>query len=258
MALDLDSLDLPTVPKKQKIRGFSVPTDDDDDDVFCLFLQKEKAMRRAYARLCLMGDPSQDDAPAAFRLGAAIKVRYLQTFKANATLARHPCQTAAAHLPCTRPPDRWTCLGFKNDSMVSALDCIASVNASASQLSHVHPMTVQDVYALVTLMGLYLSEASGHQKAYKELLAHIDDGHSITLDEVQHQIIRFSRSHAPRVFALTHAGDSSVATTSSLVAVTHVARCLVLRARVRPLARTPPAAPSALVALATVFPVNSF
>jgi hypothetical protein len=46
--------------------------------------------------------------------------------------------------------------------MVSALDYIASVNASASQLSHVQPLTVQDVYALVTLMGLYLSEASGH------------------------------------------------------------------------------------------------
>jgi hypothetical protein len=41
--------------------------------------------------------------------------------------------------------------------MASALDYIASVNASASQLSHVQPMTVQDVYALVTLMGLYLS-----------------------------------------------------------------------------------------------------
>jgi hypothetical protein len=67
-----------------------------------------------------------------------------------------------------------TCLNFKNDSMASALDYIASVNASASQLSHVQPMTVQDVYALVTHMGLYLSEASGHQKAYKELLAHID------------------------------------------------------------------------------------
>ena len=69
-----------------------------------------------------------------------------------------------------------TCLNFKTDSMVSALDYIASVNFSASQLSHVQPMTVQDcnkdVYALVTLMGLYLSEASCHQKAYKELLAH--------------------------------------------------------------------------------------
>jgi hypothetical protein len=103
-----------------------------------------------------------------------------------------------------------TCLGFKNDSMASVLDYIASVNASASQLSHVQPMTVQDVYALVTLMGLYLSEASGHQKAYKELLAHIDDGHALTLDQVQHEIIRFSQSRAPRAFALTHAGDSSV------------------------------------------------
>jgi hypothetical protein len=76
------------------------------------------------------------------------------------------------------------CLNFKNDSMVSALDCIVSVNASASQLSHVQPMTVQDVYALVTLMGFYLSEASGHQRAYKELLAHFDDGHALTLEKV--------------------------------------------------------------------------
>jgi hypothetical protein len=53
-----------------------------------------------------------------------------------------------------------------------------------AQLSHVQPMKVQDVYALVTLMGLYLSEASGHQKAYKELLDHIDDGHALTLDSV--------------------------------------------------------------------------
>ena len=63
--------------------------------------------RRASARPCLMGDPLQDAAPAAFQLGAYIKTRYLQVFKANATLALHPCQTAAAHLPCTRPPDRW-------------------------------------------------------------------------------------------------------------------------------------------------------
>ena len=94
--------------------------------------------------------------------------------------------------------------------MDAVTDYIASVNASASQLSHVEPMTVPDVYALVTLMGLYLSEASGHQKAYKELLAHIDDGHALTLEKVQHEINRFSHSRAPRAFALTHAGDSSV------------------------------------------------
>jgi hypothetical protein len=39
------------------------------------------------------------------------------------------------------------------------------------------------------------------------------------------------------------------ATTAALAAVTHVARHLVLHARVRPLARTPLAAPAALVAL---------
>jgi hypothetical protein len=67
--------------------------------------------RRAYARLCLMGDPSQDAAQAAFRLGSAITARSLQVFKANATLALHPCQTAAAHLPCTPPPYCWVLIG---------------------------------------------------------------------------------------------------------------------------------------------------
>jgi hypothetical protein len=105
-----------------------------------------------------------------------------------------------------------TCLGFKDDSMASATAYIASVNISASQLSHVQPMTVQDVYSLVTLMGLYLSEASGHQKTYKELLAHIDDSHShtLTIDKVQHEIIRFSGSRDSRAFTLTQASNSQV------------------------------------------------
>jgi hypothetical protein len=94
--------------------------------------------------------------------------------------------------------------------MASAIAYINSVNTSASQLSHVQPMTVQDVYTLVTLMGLYLSEASCHQKAYKELLAHIDDSHVLTIDKVQHEIIKFSRSHTLDVFALTHTDDSQV------------------------------------------------
>ena len=63
--------------------------------------------RHASARPCLMGDPSKDAASASFQLGAAIKVCYLQVFKANVTLALHPCQTSAAHLQCTRPPDSW-------------------------------------------------------------------------------------------------------------------------------------------------------
>jgi hypothetical protein len=142
-----------------------------------------------------------------------------------------------------------TCLNFKNDSMASALDYIVSVNVSASQLSHVQPMTVQDVYALVTLMGLYLSEASGHQKAYKELLAHVNNGHALTLEKVQHEIIRFSHSRAPRAFALTHAGDSSICNH-------RCPRCCDTRGetprpynRVPPLGRIHQAAPAALVAL---------
>ena len=99
--------------------------------------------------------------------------------------------------------------------MASATAYIASVNISASQLSHVQPMTVQDVYALVTLMGLYHSEASGHQKKYKEFLDHIDNGHTLTLYKVQHEIIRFSCSLAPRAFALTHAIDSQIPPLSS-------------------------------------------
>ena len=101
-----------------------------------------------------------------------------------------------------------TCLGFKDNSTASCTDYIAmSINTSVSQLGHMPAMSVQDVSALVTLMGLYLSDASGHQKAYKELIAHVDDGNDLTLDTVQHVIIRFSHSKSMRVFAL-RTGDT--------------------------------------------------
>jgi hypothetical protein len=44
----------------------------------------------------------------------------------------------------------------------------------------------------------------------KSFSLHIDNGHALTLEKVQHEIIRFSDSRAPRAFALTHAVDSSV------------------------------------------------
>jgi hypothetical protein len=37
---------------------------------------------------------------------------------------------------------------------------------------------------LSSLFSLYLSDASGHQKAYKELLAHVDAGNAVSLDDV--------------------------------------------------------------------------
>jgi hypothetical protein len=95
-----------------------------------------------------------------------------------------------------------TCLGFKDDSTAACTDYIVSINTSVSQLDHMPAMSVSDVFALVTLMGLYLSDTSGHQKAYKELLAYVDAGNALTLDTVQHVIIRFSRSKSRHAFAL--------------------------------------------------------
>ena len=52
-------------------------------------------------------------------------------------------------------------------------------------------------------MGLHLSEASSHEKAYKELIAHIDDGYEITLEKLQHVLLKYSRTLHPasRAFA---------------------------------------------------------
>ncbi len=87
------------------------------------------------------------------------------------------------------------CLAFKHDSPVACTEYIALINTSVSQLGHMKDMSVHDVFA-VTLMGLYISPASGHQKGYKELLAYVDAGNALTLDDVQHAMIRYSRSKA--------------------------------------------------------------
>jgi hypothetical protein len=89
-----------------------------------------------------MGDPSHTAAPAAFLLGAALKASYLQVFKANAILARHPCQTAAAHLPCTRPPDDWGLFRQNPPALASATD-----------LAGPHAATQGLIYARLCLMG---------------------------------------------------------------------------------------------------------
>ena len=65
------------------------------------------------------------------------------------------------------------------------------------------------LYALVSLMGLYLSDATGHQKAYKELITFIDDGNELTLDKMQRMIMYHSRNTSLRAFALTHDGAST-------------------------------------------------
>ena len=91
-------------------------------------------------------------------------------------------------------------------------------------------MTVQDVYDLVTFMGLYLSEASCHQKTYKELFAHINDCHALMLEKVQHKIIRFSDSRAPRAFALTQALEGNVSCALAMVEIVREQRRQLLEA----------------------------
>jgi hypothetical protein len=100
------------------------------------------------------------------------------------------------------------CLKFKDDSSAAGCAYIESVNTSVSQLSNLPHLSVPDVFALVSLMGLYLSDAHGHQKAYKDLITFIDEGNELTLDKVQNTVIYHSRDTSLRAFALTHAGAS--------------------------------------------------
>jgi hypothetical protein len=62
--------------------------------------------RAAIARILLDGSATLDAAPAAIGHGAAIRPADLRAFLALVMLVLHPCQQAASHLPCTRPPDR--------------------------------------------------------------------------------------------------------------------------------------------------------
>jgi len=93
------------------------------------------------------------------------------------------------------------CLILTDDSTEACTEDIARINTSVSQLGHMNAMSVRDVFALVILMGLFLSTTSGHQKAYKELLAYVDAGNALTLDDVQHAMIPYSRSKQPRAFS---------------------------------------------------------
>ena len=54
-----------------------------------------------------------------------------------------------------------TCLGFKHDSTATCTDYIVSINTSVSELGHMPNLSIPDVFAVVTLMGLYLSDVSG-------------------------------------------------------------------------------------------------
>jgi hypothetical protein len=95
-------------------------------------------------------------------------------------------------------------------------DYIALINTSDSQLGHMKDMSVRNVFALLTLMGLYISTASDHQKAYKELLAYVDTGNALTLDDVQHAMILYSGQS--RIVSSLYAETTCAAPTLALAA----------------------------------------
>jgi hypothetical protein len=76
------------------------------------------------------------------------------------------------------------CLGFKDGSTTAFTAYITVIKQSASQLRKVKPMAILNVYALVTLKGIHLSESSIHENVYNELMAHINKGHMLTLEKV--------------------------------------------------------------------------
>jgi len=95
------------------------------------------------------------------------------------------------------------CLTFKDDSTTVFTTDITTVNESASQLDNMPPMSITDIYALVTLMGLHMSSSDRHEKAYRELIAYVDEGNAITLEKVQQMGLKYSCSLHP-VASLSH------------------------------------------------------
>jgi hypothetical protein len=104
------------------------------------------------------------------------------------------------------------CLTFKDDSTANFTAYVATVNESASHLGNMPTMSVTDIYALVTLMGLHLSSSERHEKAYSELIACVDEGNALTLEKVQQVGLKYDLSRHPvaRTFELTSDGTAEV------------------------------------------------
>ena len=98
--------------------------------------------RAVLARILLDGSATLDAARAAIGHGAAIRPADLRV-PALVMLVLHPCQQAASHLPCTRPPDRLS-PGHRSSSLsplfyCSFCDRTQFFQASRTSFLLVHP-----------------------------------------------------------------------------------------------------------------------
>ena len=92
--------------------------------------------RAVLARIQLDGSATLDAARAAIGHGAVIRPADLRV-PALVMLVLHPCQQAASHLPCTRPPDRLS-PGHGLRHFRRSFTVLSATAPSSSRL-HAHP-----------------------------------------------------------------------------------------------------------------------
>jgi hypothetical protein len=84
-------------------------------------------------------------------------------------------------------------MSLQDDSTVTFTKYIARLNESLAQLATVKPMSISEIYALASLMGLHLSSSTRHESAYRDLMSFIDEGNALTLEEVLKIGLKHSR-----------------------------------------------------------------
>jgi hypothetical protein len=102
------------------------------------------------------------------------------------------------------------CMSIHDDSTATFTKYIALLNESLAQLATVKPMSISEIYALATLMGLHLSPSARHERAYRDLMTFIDEGNALMLEEVLKIGLKYSRDSpfTANAFAAVRAADA--------------------------------------------------
>jgi hypothetical protein len=67
-------------------------------------------------------------------------------------------------------------MSIQNDSTATFTKYIDRLNESLAQLATVKPMSLSEIYALASLMGLHHSSSENDERAYRDLMTFIDEG----------------------------------------------------------------------------------
>jgi hypothetical protein len=104
------------------------------------------------------------------------------------------------------------CMSIQDDSTATFTTYIFRLNESLAQLVTVKLMSISEIYALAAIMGLHLSPSARHERAYSDLMAFIDEGNTLTLEEVLKIGLKYSHDSpsTANAFAAVSAADSPV------------------------------------------------